>query len=355
MAPQSKTQFLTDVHTHLKKAYKPKPDKGLTRLTVLEAVVYGVCHESTSREHANQALSRFKDGFFDWNEVRVSTVEEIQGVLAGIPDTEARHEIRRFLRQLFEKTYGFTLEALTKKPLKESLKALGDHEAFQSDFVEATVTRLSLGGHAIPVDAHVRRVMERLGVVDPGSDPVALRALLERSIPKKPRGRVPRCRRGILAPRHLYRTGTGLSPLRTPQNLSDPQTRKDEAAHAAKHPTPQARVPSKEKPKPLEEKAKEPPKPDKEKEKAKAAKSPSAPVPPPASRQGKGKTEGASQAGGDGQTRVQAGNSSAPLQVFQADQGTPRSEVSARTVPLPRPSSKPESVSASLANRFRRR
>ncbi len=68
------------------------------------------------------------------------------------------------------------------------------------------------------------------------------------------------------------------------------QTRKDEAAHAAKHPTPQAHVPSKEKPKPLEEKAKEPPKPDKEKEKAKAAKSPApAPVPPPASAKEKEK------------------------------------------------------------------
>ena len=90
MATQSKAQFLNEVHTLLKKRYKPKADRSNGRLTVLEAVIYGICHEETTREQANQALSRFKDGFFDWNEVRVSSIEEIQSVLAGMPDAEGR-------------------------------------------------------------------------------------------------------------------------------------------------------------------------------------------------------------------------------------------------------------------------
>src|SRR3954454_5335126 len=121
MATQSKAQLLNDVHTLLKKRYKPKPDRNNGRLAVLEAVIYGVCHEGTTREQANQALSRFKDDFFDWNEIRVSSLEEIQGALAGLPDPEGRaQKLRRFLRQLFEKTYGFALDALTKKPQKEA-------------------------------------------------------------------------------------------------------------------------------------------------------------------------------------------------------------------------------------------
>jgi endonuclease-3 len=184
MAHQSKVQFLNEIHTLLKKRYKPKPERS-ARLSVLEAVVYAVCHEGTTREQANQALSRFKDGFFDWNEVRVSTIEEVQSALAGLPDSEPRAQrIRRFLRQLFEKTYGFTLEALTKKPLKESQKALSEYEAFTSDYVEASVTQQSLGGHAIPVDAPARRVLERLGVADPETETLALRSLLERAVPK---------------------------------------------------------------------------------------------------------------------------------------------------------------------------
>ena len=90
MATQSKTQLLTNIHALLKKRYKPKSDPNASRLSVLKAVVYGICHEDTTREQANQALSRFEDEFFDWNELRVSSVDEIQETLAGIPDPEER-------------------------------------------------------------------------------------------------------------------------------------------------------------------------------------------------------------------------------------------------------------------------
>jgi endonuclease-3 len=268
MAPQSKVQYLNDVYNHLKKRYKPKPEKVAARMTVLEAVVYAICREGTTREQANQALSRFKDGFFDWNEIRVSTVEEVQSALAGIPDSEPRAaRIRRFLRQLFEKTYAFSLEALTKKPLKESLKTLKEYEAFQSDYVEASVVRLSLGGHALPVDAPMRRVMERLGVASPDDDPASLRGLLERAIPKNRAAEFidlteelaqdvclegePDC------PRCELRKGCPTS-----------HARKEEAAAAAKQAAAAARVAAKEKEKAAREAVKEKEK-EKEKEKAK--------------------------------------------------------------------------------------
>ena len=166
-------------------ALQAEDRRGDGRLTVLEAVIYGICHEGTTREQANQALSRFKDEFFDWNEVRVSTLEEIQGALAGLPDPEGRAQrIRRFLRQLFEKTYGFTLETLAKKPLKESVKSLQEYEAIGSDYVLATVIQQALGGHAIPVDEHVRRALHRLGVVEADADPVASAACSSAPCPR---------------------------------------------------------------------------------------------------------------------------------------------------------------------------
>jgi endonuclease III len=183
MATQSKTQLLNNVHTLLKRRYKPKADPNASRLSVLKAVVYGICHEDTTREQANQALSRFKDEFFDWNEVRVSEVEEIQENLAGISEPEDKAQrIRRFLRQLFNRTYGFTLDALTKKPLKEALKVLQTYDAFASDYVTATVIQQALGGHAIPIDKATHRVLERLGIAE--SDVHALRSMLERAVPK---------------------------------------------------------------------------------------------------------------------------------------------------------------------------
>jgi endonuclease-3 len=183
MATQSKTQFLTDIHSSLKRRYKPRSDRESPRLSVLEAVVYGICHENTTREQANQALSRFSDEFFDWNEVRVSGVEEIEERLAGIPEpAERAQRIRRFLRQLFNRTYSFTLEALAKKPLKEALKVLNTYDAFASDYVTATVIQQALGGHAIPVDNVSLRVLQRLGFTE--KDIHALRGTLERAVPK---------------------------------------------------------------------------------------------------------------------------------------------------------------------------
>jgi endonuclease-3 len=183
MATPSKTQLLTNVYTLLKRRYKSKADRNASRLSVLKSVIYGICHEDTTREQANQALSRFNDEFFDWNEIRVSSVEEIQESLAGIPDPELKAQrIRKFLRQLFNRTYGFNLDALTKKPLKEALKVLRTYEAFSSDFVTATVIQQGLGGHAIPIDRSARRALERLGVSEP--ELPALRAVLERAIPK---------------------------------------------------------------------------------------------------------------------------------------------------------------------------
>jgi endonuclease-3 len=183
MATPSKAQFLTSVHDLLKKRYKPKADRHPSRLTVLEAVVYGVCHEGMTREAANQAMARFKDRYFDWNEVRVSSLAEITETLSGFPDAEERaRRIRKFLNQLFQKTYGFNLEPLVKKPLKEALKVLHDYEAFSSDFVTATVIQQALGGHAIPVDEEVRRALARLGVAE--ADAASLRSALERAVPK---------------------------------------------------------------------------------------------------------------------------------------------------------------------------
>ena len=183
MASQSKAQLLTDAFDALKSRYKITARAN--RFAVLEAVIYGICHEGMTREQANQALSRFKDEFFDWNEVRVSALRDIQTVFAGFPDPETRAQlVRRFLRQLFKRTYGFTLEAVQKKPLKDAVKDLQEYEALKSDYVSATVIQLSLNGHALPLDAAARRGLERLGVTDEKTAPEALRSTVERAVPK---------------------------------------------------------------------------------------------------------------------------------------------------------------------------
>ncbi len=47
---------------------------------MFESVIYGICHEDATRTQADAAMEAFRTGFFDWNEVRVSPITEIQGV-----------------------------------------------------------------------------------------------------------------------------------------------------------------------------------------------------------------------------------------------------------------------------------
>ncbi|WP_169973938.1 endonuclease III domain-containing protein [Tautonia rosea] len=183
MAAPSKSQMLDKIQPLLAKRYKPGPREA--KMSVLEAVLFGICHEGTTREQANQAMSRFRDAFFDWNELRVSSVGEIQDTLTGLPQPEVKAQrIRRFLRQLFSKTYKFDLDHLGKKPLKESIKTLQEFEAMQSDFVLATVIQQALGGHAMPVDDPIRRCLVRLGFAEEETPVESIRATLERAVPK---------------------------------------------------------------------------------------------------------------------------------------------------------------------------
>ena len=220
MAAPSKTQLLNDVYTLLKKRYKLEPRA--ERLSVLESIIYGVCHEGTTREQAEQALSRFREQFFDWNEVRVSSIAEIQDVLAGQDDAEERaNRLRRFLRQLFEKTYDFSLDAIAKKPLKDSIAILKEYDAMESDYVLATAIQQGLGGHALPVDAPIRRGLARLGVVGEADDPHEVRSHLERAVPKN-RGHRVRRPHGRADPRHVRRRGARLPALRASARSARP-------------------------------------------------------------------------------------------------------------------------------------
>ena len=59
MAAPSKSQILDKIHPPLAKRYKLGPREA--KMSVLEAVLYGICHEGTTREQANQAIARAQE------------------------------------------------------------------------------------------------------------------------------------------------------------------------------------------------------------------------------------------------------------------------------------------------------
>lgn len=184
-ATTNKQQTLSFALTALKKKFPapPEPDKR----SVLEEVVYAICREGIPSERADAAYESLRRAFFDWNEIRVSTVQEVADVLAALPDAGGRAErIIDFLQAHFEMTYSFDLDDLEKKGLKQAAKQLARYrDKGVTDFVVAWVTQRSLGGHAVPLDGATLRVLQRLGVIDTDYDDLeAVRGTIEHYIPK---------------------------------------------------------------------------------------------------------------------------------------------------------------------------
>src|SRR5579884_3497032 len=178
----NKQRLLNHFFTALAKRY---PADGDGSRPVLEQFIYGLCREGASPERADRAFRNLQERFFDWNEIRVSSVREVEEALADLPGAETRAErLIRFLQEVFEKRFCFDLEDLHKKGLKVAAKQLSGYQA-ANEYVGAWVLQQSLGGHAIPLDPPTLRTTRRLGLIDTDQDdPESVRASLEHLVPK---------------------------------------------------------------------------------------------------------------------------------------------------------------------------
>jgi endonuclease-3 len=178
----NKQKILNHILTFLKKRYNPADPEARP---VLEHLIYALCREGTTREAADRAYRLLQERFFDWNEIRVSSPQEIQEVLEDLPDSHARAQrIISLLQEVFETNFSFDLEPLQKKGLKQAAKHLARYEA-ANDYTVSWAVQQSLGGHAVPLDEPSLRVVRRLSLVDGTEENLeALRASLEHLVPK---------------------------------------------------------------------------------------------------------------------------------------------------------------------------
>jgi endonuclease III len=183
MATTMQKQKLVTQLISLHKAHKGPEPQGRQ---VLEQFLYAICREGATRDQADQAYAALRERFYDWNELRVSSTQEIAETIAEfLPDGEARAQrLIDFLQEVFETTFSFDLEGLQKKGLKQAAKQLARYQA-ANDYAVAWVVQKSLGGHAIPLDEAALRVLRRLRLLEEsGHDLEALRTSLEHQIPK---------------------------------------------------------------------------------------------------------------------------------------------------------------------------
>jgi endonuclease III len=182
MTTPNRAALLTKIHKVLKRSYKHHALKGDQPL--LESLLFAACLENARHEVAEEAYTKVRAAFFDWNEIRVSTVKELAEVMHMLPEaSEAAARLKGILQSVFESDYSFDLEPLKKQNIGVAVKRLQKLQG-TSPFVVAYGTQTALGGHSIPVDKGSLGVFYVLGVISEAEAQEGIVPGMERAIPK---------------------------------------------------------------------------------------------------------------------------------------------------------------------------
>ena len=182
MSTPSRAALLGKIHKVLKKHYKVVPDRG--DHPVLDSLLFACCLENASHDHARQVFETMRSSFFDWNEIRVTTVKELSEVMHALPEpTEAAARLKGVLQSVFESEYSFDLDSLKKQNIGQAVKRLQKLDG-ATPFAIAYVTQMALGGHAIPLDRGALGALVVLGVASESDAADSTVPGLERAIPK---------------------------------------------------------------------------------------------------------------------------------------------------------------------------
>jgi len=182
MTTPNRTALLNKLHKVLKKHYKPSSNRH--DQPVLESLLFAACLENSRPATAEAVFEKLKTSFFDWNEVRVSTVRELAEIMNELGDPEtAAVRIKGILQSVFESEYSFDLESLKKKNLGDAVKRLQKLDG-ATPFVVACTVQTALGGHSIPVDRGTLGAMFVLGVISEIESANGNVPGMERAIPK---------------------------------------------------------------------------------------------------------------------------------------------------------------------------
>lgn len=182
MASKNRAALITKVLKVVKKHYKPvAPPK---ERSLLQNLLFACCLENSLHEAAEKVFHSLSTDYFDWNEVRVSTIRELSDVLKPLNDpTESATRLKRVLQSVFETHYSFDLEPLKKQNIGVAVKTLEKYNG-STPFIVAYVTQQSLGGHSIPVNQGLLESMRIVGVVTDAEAAKGAVPGLERTVPK---------------------------------------------------------------------------------------------------------------------------------------------------------------------------
>lgn len=151
------------IHTALKEEYGDR--EWHPRLDPVEELVSTILSQNTNDVNRDRAYTQLRERFTTWEMVRDADPAEVREAIrpAGLANSKGA-AIQQALRQISASRGEISLGFLAEMPLAEakkwltSLKGVGPKTA-------AIVLLFSFNRPAFPVDTHVHRVSQRLGLI----------------------------------------------------------------------------------------------------------------------------------------------------------------------------------------------
>ncbi len=182
MASNSRATQINKVLKTTKKHFQPveiPADRSL-----LEHLIFACCAENSLYDVANEVFASLSSDYFDWNEVRVTSIRELAEVMKKLNDPEAAAtRLKRVLQSVFETHYSFDLELMKKQNIGQTVKQMESYNG-TTNYIVAFVTQNALGGHSIPINRGLLESMRVVGVISDSEASKGSVPGLERVVPK---------------------------------------------------------------------------------------------------------------------------------------------------------------------------
>ncbi|MBL8889381.1 MAG: hypothetical protein JNL67_05350 [Planctomycetaceae bacterium] len=151
--------------------------------SVLENLLYACLLENAQFTAADEAFARLEQ-YSDWNEVRVTTNQELCEAAASLVDPlPAIEHLKQLLHSLFETHYSFDLDFLIKENQGKAVAQLEKYKGI-TPFVVAYLVQNSFGGHKIPTSGATLDLADALGLLTPKEKESGVVPGFERAVPK---------------------------------------------------------------------------------------------------------------------------------------------------------------------------
>src|SRR5262245_38502954 len=101
MSAANRSAIFGKIHKVLRKHYEPLVPP--SERSALEHLLYACILEHARQETVDDVFAKLQKNYFDWNEVRVTSVAELAELMANVPDaTDAARRLKRSLQSVFE-------------------------------------------------------------------------------------------------------------------------------------------------------------------------------------------------------------------------------------------------------------